>query len=124
VVCLAAPLIQVGDGLFEIDGPIYPLYITIPPEHIKIVYAVIDAMKEEPAITVKRLANNYLAGQANTSDALEWMIEAGLILKSGPENGAISAHNISSQMSLPLFSTQNLDASTDFIVLPKFRTTD
>jgi glycosyltransferase involved in cell wall biosynthesis len=116
VVCLATPLIKVDEESFEINDPIFPLSITIPAEHKKVICTVIEAMREEPAITVERLTNNYLTGQANIQDALEWMFEAGLILKGGLETEALSARSIGSQMSLPLFSFQRLNFSSDIVV--------
>jgi glycosyltransferase involved in cell wall biosynthesis len=117
VVCLAAPLIEVDEGSFEINDPIFPLRITIPTEHKKVIRAVIGAMREEPAITVGRLTDNYLVGQADIPEALEWMIEAGLILRGGVETGDLSARSIDSQMSLPLFSVQVLNSKVDIVVL-------
>jgi len=116
VVCLAAPLVQAGEETLDVDDPIFPLRVTIPEEYKEVVSTVIKAMKEEPAITVERLTNNYLDRRANVSDALEWMIETGLLLKNEPEIGAVSTGSIGSQMSAPLFSFQNLHASTDVVV--------
>jgi glycosyltransferase involved in cell wall biosynthesis len=117
VICLANPLIEVDDGLFEINDPMYPLSITIPARHKRVICAAIEAIRREPAITVERLTTSYLDGQAEIQDALEWMIETGLILRCGFENGAISARSISSQMSLPLFSFQSVDPSSDIAFL-------
>jgi glycosyltransferase involved in cell wall biosynthesis len=116
VVCLATPLIKVDEESFEINDPIFPLILTIPAKHKKVICIVIEAMREEPAITVERLTNNYLTGQANTQEALEWMLEAGLILKGGLENEALSAHSIGTQMSLPLFSFLNVNSSSDIVI--------
>jgi glycosyltransferase involved in cell wall biosynthesis len=117
VICLATPLIKVGEESFEINDPIFPLRITIPAEHKEVICAVIEVMKEEPAITVERLTKNHLAGLARIQDALEWMIEAGLILRGGLENGVLPARSIGSQMSLPLFSIQTVNSSSDVAAL-------
>ncbi len=117
MICLATPLVKVDEETFEINDPIFPLSITIPAEHKNVVCTVIEAMREEPVITIERLTNTYLAGQANITDALEWMIEAGLILKGRLESVALSDQSISSQMSLPLFSFQSINSSSDIIVL-------
>jgi glycosyltransferase involved in cell wall biosynthesis len=117
VVCLSTPLIEVGEGSFEINDPIFPFSITIPVEHKKVARIVIEAMMEEPAIVLERLTNKYLAGQANISDALEWMIDAGLIFYGGIENEALSASCIGGQMSLPLFSFQSVNSLSDIVVL-------
>jgi glycosyltransferase involved in cell wall biosynthesis len=118
VVCLATPLINLDEESIEINDPIFPISITIPAIHKKVTRIVVEAMKEEPVITMERLIDHYLAGQANITDALEWMIEAGLILKGGPESKVLSARSISSQMSLPLFSFQRIDPATDVFILP------
>jgi glycosyltransferase involved in cell wall biosynthesis len=116
VVCLATPLIEVDERSFEINDPIFPVSVTIPIEYKEVCRATIEVMKEEPAITVERLTNSYLAGQANILGALEWMIEAGLILRCGIENEYLSAHSIGSQMSLPLFSFQRVNPGVDVVV--------
>jgi Glycosyl transferases group 1 len=116
VLCLAAPLIKIDEESFEIDDPLFPLSITIPAEHKNVTSGVIEAMREEPAITVERLTNKYLAGQTNIADALEWMIEAGLILKGGFENGILATSRVGNQMSLPMFSYEKVNYSSDIIV--------
>lgn len=117
VVCLATPLIKIDEATFEIDDPIFPLSGAIPAEYKKVISSIIEAMREEPAITVERLTNKYLAGQTNIADELEWMIEAGLIFIGGLENGVLAAGSIGSQMSQPMFSYQRVDFSSDVLVL-------
>jgi glycosyltransferase involved in cell wall biosynthesis len=117
VLCLATPLIRAHEMLLKIIDPVFPLEITIPVEYQEVVCTVIDVMKEEPAITVERLTRDYLAGQVDIPGALEWMIEAGLILKTESENEAISPRSINSQMSIPLFSIQSVDYMTDVVVI-------
>lgn len=117
VVCLATPLVEVDEESFKINDPIFPLSVTIPAEHKQVIRTVIEVMRGEPAITAERLTNDYLAGQVNIPDALEWMIEAGLILRCGVENEVLSTHSIGSQMSLPLFSFQDVNAESDVVVL-------
>jgi hypothetical protein len=117
VVCLAAPLIKIDEETFEIDDPIFPLSVTIPAEYKKVISSVIEAMREEPAITVERLTSKYMAGQTNIADELEWMIDAGLIFIGGLENGVLAAGSIGSQMSLPMFSYQRVDFSSDILIL-------
>jgi glycosyltransferase involved in cell wall biosynthesis len=117
VLCLAAPLIEIDEELFEIDDPIFPLSISIPAEHKNVINTVIDAMREQSSITVERLANKYLAGQTNIADALEWMIEAGLILKGGLENDILATGSVGNQMSLPMFSYQKVNLSSDILVM-------
>jgi hypothetical protein len=58
-----------------------------------------------------------LAGQVGVSDAVEWMIGAGLILKTEPEIGHLPPSVIGGQMGLPLFSIQSISSSTDIIAL-------
>ena len=118
VLCLTAPLLQYNERSIEINDPIFPLNVTIPAEICEAVNAVIGAMREEPAITVKRLNGNYLAGLPNVSRALEWMAETGLILKNDSQNGDLSPSSIGHGMSLPLFSIQRINSSTDIMILP------
>jgi len=115
--CLAAPLVSSDEGSYEINDPIYPLKITIPPEHRVAVNRVIDVLRDEPVITVERLTAGLLAGQAGVSDAVEWMIDAGLILKTEPEIGHLPPRVIGGHMGLPLFSIQSISSSTDIVVV-------
>jgi hypothetical protein len=116
-VFLANPLSEIEEGLFEINDPIFPLNSVIPKQYKRVACTVIEVMRLQPVITLGRLIDNYLVGQPNVLDALEWMIEEGLILRSGNEHDVISTDNVSSQMSLPLFSFQNLSSCSDFAVL-------
>jgi glycosyltransferase involved in cell wall biosynthesis len=117
VVCLAAPLISTEEMSFEINDPIYPLRISIPKEHREVACAVIGVMREEPAITIERLIKDYFGDRETLFDTLEWMIEAGLILKTEPKSGSISPRNIGGQMGVPLFSSQPIRYTSDFAVL-------
>jgi hypothetical protein len=117
MLCLAAPVIRADEESVEINDPIFPVRITIPAAHKKAVYAVFEAMREEPAITVGRLTDNYLANLAGVTEALEWMIEVGLILRSGTGNNFIPTSSVGWEMSLPLFSFQIIDSSADVVVI-------
>jgi hypothetical protein len=117
MLCLAAPVTRADEESVEINDPIFPVRITIPAAHQKVVYAVLEAMREEPAITVGRLTNNYLANLAGVAEALEWMIEVGLILRSVTENGVIPTSSIGGEMSLPLFSFQIIDSLADVVAI-------
>jgi glycosyltransferase involved in cell wall biosynthesis len=115
--CLAAPLIQIDERLLEINDPIFPFEIVIPAEYNEVVNAVISVMKEEPVIMAERLIKDYLAGYTGVSDAIEWMIGTGLILKTEHDHNIVSPCNISSQMSIPLFSIQSANYMTDVLVI-------
>jgi glycosyltransferase involved in cell wall biosynthesis len=117
MLCLAAPLVQTDERLLEINDPIFPFEIVIPAEHKEVANAVISVMKEEPVIMVERLIKDYLADYADVSEAIEWMIEAGLILKTESGYSTVSPRNISSQMSIPLFSIQRANYMTDVLVI-------
>jgi glycosyltransferase involved in cell wall biosynthesis len=117
VLCLATPVTRSGESSFEIDDPIFPLKIAVPDKYKEIVDAVIGAMQEEPAIMFERLRKEYLAGRADIPAAVNWMIDAGLILKSESENNMISPRSIGKQMGTPLFSIERINYSTDIIAL-------
>jgi glycosyltransferase involved in cell wall biosynthesis len=117
VLFLAAPVMRADERSLEIDDPIFPLRISIPDKYKEIVEVVIGAMQEEPAIMFERLQKEYLAGRSEVLEAVEWMIDAGLILESVSENSIISPRSIGKQMSTPLFSIQRVNSSADIIVM-------
>ena len=117
ILSLATPVRPTEHGTFELDDPIFPLEVTAPDEYREAAGATIEVMKEEPVVTVGRLVRTHLREHANASDALAWMLDAGLLLRSRPEPDAVSLRSVGAQMGLPLFSIQNVSHTADAIVI-------
>lgn len=117
ILSLATPVRPTERGTFELDDPIFPLEVTAPDEYREAAGATIEVMKEEPVVTVGRLVRTHLREHANASDALAWMLDAGLLLRSRPEPDAVSLRSVGAQMGLPLFSIQNVSHTADAIVI-------
>ena len=116
VLSLATPATVDADGRVGIDDPMYPFHLEVPERLREPVQAVLAVVREEPAITVERLSR-AVAGHAGAPDALAWMLDAGLLLRTAPVEGWIDPQRIDRRMSEPVFRIERLDRmSTDFIV--------
>lgn len=117
VLLLAAPTAIVGRSTITVHDPMYPLSCRVAAEKQASVSAVIRAMMVEPAMTVARVRDDVLRGQARSLDAIRWMLSLGLLLRSPNINhamlplAAIGADTIALS-----FVTQRVDRSaTDFL---------
>jgi hypothetical protein len=111
--CLASPVTINDDGTVSIDDLISPFTIGLPDAHRETIFATLEAMREEPLIKVERLTGVYLSGHPNVADALLWMIEAGLILKTVAVNKDITPQHVGMKMSMPLLSIQKANPMAD-----------
>jgi glycosyltransferase involved in cell wall biosynthesis len=114
---LATPVRQTERGTFELDDPIFPMEVAAPDEYREAVRATIEVMNEEPVVTVGRLVRTYLGEHANALDALAWMLDVGLLLRSRPEPDAVALRSVGAQMGLPLFSIQSVNYTADAIAI-------
>jgi hypothetical protein len=75
-------------------------------------------MKAEPVIEVERLINVYLRNHSNIIEALSWMIDAGLILRTIAGDGSITLDDLGTRMSKPLYSIQRVNPmEVDLVVV-------
>jgi glycosyltransferase involved in cell wall biosynthesis len=114
---LAAP-IQIQNGMVKIDDPIYPFELAIPGVYRESCEALLKVLCNQPVIEVGRLEN--LAGAWTTSslrDALKWMVEKGILLRSKRMGTSIEPEMIGREMGSPLFSTHVLDHMIDVIMI-------
>jgi glycosyltransferase involved in cell wall biosynthesis len=117
ILSLATPVRPTERGTLELDDPIFPLEIAVPEDHHQTVGTTIEIMKEEPVVTVGRLVRTHLREHANAPDALAWMIDTGLLLRSRPEPDTVALRSAGAQMGLPLFSIQSVSHTADAIVI-------
>jgi glycosyltransferase involved in cell wall biosynthesis len=116
ILCLANPLLIDGRTL-AINDPIFAFELEIPEAHRAAVLAVLEVLKEEPAITWGRLARTRLPAQADLPGALAWMLDTGLLLKGGTGPWPLTPRDIAAQMSVPVFTIQSMSHTTDAMVV-------
>lgn len=107
--CLANPVVMNDDGSVSVDDLIYPFRLPLPEAHRETVWATLAAMREEPVIKVERLTGLYLSGHPAPTDALSWMLDAGLILKTLAGDGSVTLGDVGMKMSTPLYSVQRIN---------------
>jgi hypothetical protein len=117
VLSLATPVRQTAGDAIEIDDPIFPFEVTPPNEHREAVRAALEVMRAEPVVTVGRLVRTHLREQAGARDALAWMLDTGLLLRSRPEPESVALRSVGAQMGQPLFSIQGVSHTADAIVI-------
>lgn len=115
--CLATPVVVGHDGSLAVDDLIFPLSVDPPGAHRETISAVLGALKEEPVMTVGRLLGTHLSHRADALDALAWMLGAGLLLKTLPENGHSFPRDLGPRLSAPMFSVHRLERAVDAVML-------
>ena len=116
--CLANPVVINDDGSVSVDDLIYPIRLPLPEAHRERVLAALEAMREEPIIKVERLIGVYLSGHPTAIDALTWMLDAGLILKTLAGDGRVTLRDVGMKMSTPLYSVQRINPmAVDVVVV-------
>jgi hypothetical protein len=117
VLSLATPIggnKQIG---FWQDDPLYPLEFAAPARHVRSFQRIGAALAAEPVISLDRLKLRYLSRSQESLRALEWMIQAGLVLRSRDLPGWMDHRLVQRNVAEPLFSFQRLPADgVDFVV--------
>ena len=116
VLVLAAPVRAEG-GIVQINDPIFPMEVSMPEDHHKTCQAILEIVKREPVVQLKRLINLVSSSLvSSTEEALKWMLNAGILLRTRPMNPSIDPGLIGDQMGRPLFTIQNVDYRSDVYV--------
>ena len=110
---LAAPVKTEG-GVIQINDPLFPMEVSMPDDHQKTCQAILEILKREPVVQVKRLIS--LVTSTSTEETLKWMLNAGILLRTRPMRPSIDPRLIGDQMSRPLFTIQNVDYRSDVYV--------
>ena len=117
-VCLASPVTIHDDGSISVDDLICPFQLTVPEVYQETTYATLEALREEPVITVERLLNVYLSRQPDAIENLSWMVDVGLILNTQGETEHVRYRDVGVKLSTPVYSVQRVDpTTTDLVVL-------
>lgn len=115
VLCLASPVLLNDDGSIWVDDIIFPFSLTPPEAHAAAARAALGALSEEPVITFESLVGKHLAGEQGASEALGWMLDAGLILRT--ESGLAPPQNLGALMGTPLYTVQRVTPAVDIVLL-------
>lgn len=117
ILSLATPLDDDGEDGVRVDHVLHPYRVEVPAAHLAGVRAILGVLREEPAIAAGELAAR-LADAAGAREALEWMIEAGLVLRTRPVAGWLAPAEADRRLAQVLFSVREIDgAATDLVVL-------
>ena len=117
VLSLAAPIVGDPRTGYWLDDPLFPLECAVPARHIRSFRKLLPAFSSEPAITFQRLAERHLGRSTEALDALTWMNDMGLVLRSRVLPGGIAPTSVPSRVAQPLFSFQRLPPTgVDFVV--------
>ena len=88
--------------------------VSMPDDHQKTCQAILEILKREPVVQVKRLIS--LVTSTSTEETLKWMLNAGILLRTRPMSPSIDPRLIGDQMSRPLFTIENVDYRSDVYV--------
>ena len=114
---LATPVKREG-GILQINDPIFPMEVSVPEDYQKTCDAILEILKREPVVQLKRLISQMTSPLvASTDETLKWMLNAGILLRTRPMSPSIDPELIGDQMSRPLFTIQNVDYRSDVYVI-------
>ncbi|HEU4712830.1 MAG TPA: glycosyltransferase [Pyrinomonadaceae bacterium] len=116
-VCLASPVAINDDGTVAVDDLMWPFQIALPDEFREPIIGALEAMREEPVIKVERLLNVYLKREPNAMEALAWMIDSGLVLRTIAGDGSVSLRDLGMRMSTPVYTIQRVNPMTADLVV-------
>jgi len=114
---LAVP-VRVESKTMMPDDPIFPLEFEIPDAHQEQCKAVLEVMRTEPVIEIKRLEKLMAAPAENGFQAtLKWMLYKGILLRTKRMDAYLDPDMIGENMGKPVFSIQRVNLATDVLVI-------
>lgn len=117
VLTLATPIEDDAAGGYRIDHALFPFELEVPPAHRDAFRAILAAARGTPALTVAGLSEALPASTRGFAEALAWMLEKGVLLRSRHVDGWVDPRRVDDRLSKVLFSVQKVDrASTDLLV--------
>jgi glycosyltransferase involved in cell wall biosynthesis len=117
ILSLSHPVILTDDGKVRVNDPIFPIDLLVPDKYRECVHLIFQFMKKEPVISVERLADNYIDTHSTAHESLNWMLSAGLLLRTRPGVGCVAPSELDARISDPLFSIQHVDCAVDMILI-------
>jgi glycosyltransferase involved in cell wall biosynthesis len=114
ILCLATPVRIDSECEIEVNDPIYPMRISIPAVLCSDVKTLLYKFNEAGVMSVqeaqRRLPDRWF-------EVLDWMIEAGVVLRIYPEQLRTELPFIETSINVPLLSIQRVNLSTDIAVV-------
>jgi glycosyltransferase involved in cell wall biosynthesis len=103
VVSLTSGVQQSGSGALT-DDPLFPFQVELPITLQRDVTAITELMRNEPTMTVGRLACLLDCSPRTSAEAVGWMLDAGLLLRSCPSRSSLRPEEVDGRIVAPLFS--------------------
>jgi glycosyltransferase involved in cell wall biosynthesis len=117
VLSLATPVTLLNDSRLRVNDPLYPFEVNVPNDKRAGVEQVLAVIICQPVVTVRGLIGEWPRGNETLADAIRWMLNSGLILRSQHRDGNIMPRMIDGMFSKAVFNTQRVDRSaTDFLL--------
>lgn len=107
VLSLATPVHPGGGAAVRLDDVFHALPVEVPEAHRDAVHAVLARMRERPALRVAELEE--AVGEPGLADALAWMLEAGLVLRTLAVPGWMDPASVGRRLAEPAFAVQEID---------------
>jgi glycosyltransferase involved in cell wall biosynthesis len=99
------------------DHICHPYPVQVPAELRPAVWSILEQMREHPALTVERLIESRLDAVEQTCDAVYFLLDTGLLLRTRAVPGWMDPESVGRTMADPLFTTVTVDrASVDLLV--------
>jgi hypothetical protein len=84
----------------------------MPGDYQKTCHAILEILKTEPVVQLRRLRSLMTSSQpAAIDDTLTWMLTAGILLRTRPMNPSLDPTLIGDKMSKPVFTIQTVDCT-------------
>jgi glycosyltransferase involved in cell wall biosynthesis len=115
VLVLAAPASLGARGRVVVDDPIYPFELEVPAGFVQPARAVLRVLRSEPAITAGRLLRERLGGAGHAAEAVAWMLETGLLLRTRGGLGPVDPRRAGGQLGRRLYTVQRIAATGDVV---------
>jgi len=112
-----AVAVRAESGVIKPDDPIFPLEFEIPAVYQEQCKAVLEILRNEPVVELKRL-EKLMAGRANNlQTTLKWMLDKGILLRTKIMDAYLDPDMIGNKMGKPVFSIQSVNFATDVIAI-------
>jgi glycosyltransferase involved in cell wall biosynthesis len=100
------------------DDPIFPLEFEMPGNNQEQIRAVLEVMKNEPVIEVKRLEKLIaVRGDNEFQTTVKWMLDKGILLRTKLMDTYLDPDMVGKKMGKPVFSIQRVNSATDVLVI-------
>jgi glycosyltransferase involved in cell wall biosynthesis len=117
ILCLASPTHISENGRILVDDPIFPFDLDIPDNYQDAIVSALAGFMKEPAMSYERLTRHFMEEFVDSTGAIAWMLDSGLVLCMDPGRGNVSPIGINPLIGAPLLAIQTIDYKTDVLAL-------